>query len=461
MLDWDFTPAEALQAWPEQHGLAALVTGAPHPQWGVQTVLAEPAETHVVPWPAGSASAADGASVAGGASLAGQAVREQLRSILSTHAPADGGMWLALFCYELGALCEPTSMPQHRPPPDGWPLAVLCWCPAPLTYHHQRGQWSAPHAAAALPAHQLLCQLVRERVRGRAAAEPAAVTGLEADQPRAAFEQWVRRTVEYVRAGDIFQANIAQRFSARWQGSPRAVARAAFAASAPRFGAYLETPTHAAASMSPELFLRVNSAGNVVTRPIKGTRALHQDPAGLMASSKDAAELHMIVDLMRNDIGRVCAPGTVRVTDARSIESHATVHHCVAEVCGTLRPGADFLDLLWATFPPGSVTGAPKVRAMQVIDELEPVARGPYCGAVGALSADGYTLNVGIRTISMHRDAPGASAGTLRYSAGCGIVAESDPTDEYEESLHKTAVLLHTVHGLRATSAAGGLPARE
>jgi anthranilate/para-aminobenzoate synthase component I len=201
---------------------------------------------------------------------------------------------------------------------------------------------------------------------------------LDADITRADYERMVARAVELVRAGDIIQANIAQRFSARWTGSPRAVMRAALQAATPRYGAYLETPTHALVGMSPELFLDVDRrAGTAVTRPIKGTRAFHEDPAELMASAKEAAELHMIVDLMRNDLGRIAVAGGVRVDASRALESHATVHHCVAEISARLRPGITATEILRATFPPGSVTGAPKVRAMQVIDELEPCARGP------------------------------------------------------------------------------------
>jgi para-aminobenzoate synthetase/4-amino-4-deoxychorismate lyase len=233
--------------------------------------------------------------------------------------------------------------------------------------------------------------------------------------------------------------------------------RAALQAATPRYGAYLETPTHALVGMSPELFLDVDRrAGTAVTRPIKGTRAFHEDPAELMASAKEAAELHMIVDLMRNDLGRIAVAGGVRVDASRALESHATVHHCVAEISARLHPGITATEILRATFPPGSVTGAPKVRAMQVIDELEPCARGPYCGAVGLISPDRIALNVSIRTIAMARE--GAEGGVLRYGAGCGIVAESEPRNEYEESLHKSAVLLRTAHmlGNLGTTAGSG-----
>jgi anthranilate/para-aminobenzoate synthase component I len=296
-----------------------------------------------------------------------------------------------------------------------------------------------------------LVAAISERIeRGERDECNAVISSLESDITRAEFESMVARAVELIHAGDIFQANIAQRFSAHWQGSPRAILRAAMHAGRPRYGAYLETKSHALVSMSPELFIEVDRlAGRVITRPIKGTRAFHEDPRELLASGKDAAELHMIVDLMRNDLGRIALPGGVRVTASRKVESHETVHHCVAEIEAILRPNLSVVEMLRATFPPGSITGAPKVRAMQVIDELEPVARGPYCGTVGLISPTAVTLNVAIRTIALHRT--DADSGTLRYSAGCGIVAESQPRHEYEESLHKCAVLLRTAHALTAT----------
>jgi anthranilate/para-aminobenzoate synthase component I len=296
-----------------------------------------------------------------------------------------------------------------------------------------------------------LAAAISERIeRGERDERNAMISGLESDITRAEFESMVARAVELIHAGDMFQANIAQRFSAHWQGSPRAILRAAMHAGRPRYGAYLETKSHALVSMSPELFIEVDRlAGRVITRPIKGTRAFHEDPRELLASGKDAAELHMIVDLMRNDLGRIAIPGGVRVTASRKVESHETVHHCVAEIEAILRPNLSVVQMLRATFPPGSITGAPKVRAMQVIDELEPVARGPYCGTVGLISPTAVTLNVAIRTIALHHT--DTDSGTLRYSAGCGIVAESQPRHEYEESLHKCAVLLRTAHALTAS----------
>jgi para-aminobenzoate synthetase component 1 len=167
--------------------------------------------------------------------------------------------------------------------------------------------------------------------------------------------------------------------------------------------------------------------------------------AELLASIKDAAELNMIVDLERNDLGRICRTGTVRVTEPRHIETHPTVHHGVATVEGVLRDEVDFVQILRATFPGGSITGAPKIRAMQIIDELEPVARGVYCGAIGYLAADGAVgLNVGIRTMTF-------AGGKVYVPVGGGIVADSDPQAEYDETLVKA----------QAMFAALGVPVRS
>jgi para-aminobenzoate synthetase component 1 len=217
------------------------------------------------------------------------------------------------------------------------------------------------------------------------------------------------------------------------------------------YGGYLELPDgRCLLSLSPELFLDVESGTRrVVTRPIKGTRPASVSEAELLASAKDAAELHMIVDLMRNDLGRICEFGSVQVPVARTIETHPTVHHGVGEVTGRLRDGVKLYELLRATFPGGSVTGAPKIRAMQIIDELEPVTRGPYCGAVGFVGGgDRIVLNIGIRTLVLTGQRPDGRwdrlTGRLDYGVGGGIVADSDPRAEYRETVDKAEILKRT-----------------
>ena len=279
---------------------------------------------------------------------------------------------------------------------------------------------------------------------------------IQPDRPAEAFREAVGEVVSRIHAGECFQANIAQRFGVRFRGSVRTLAAAAFETARPRHGAFIECgPGRAVVSMSPELFLRTTRSDDgieVVTRPIKGTRPSDSPPEELERSGKDAAELAMIVDLMRNDLGRVCRYGSVRVVEGRRIERHPTVHHGVAEIRGMLRPEVSPVDLLMASFPPGSVTGAPKVQAMRTIDMLEPVRRGPYCGAIGWIGDDGrMMLNVAIRTIGCTGVPLGAVDeidGRLDYFAGCGIVAESDPEDERIESLDKTEVLRRTLDSL-------------
>ena len=251
--------------------------------------------------------------------------------------------------------------------------------------------------------------------------------------PRDAYLAACGKIIAYIRAGDIFQANLAQRLTFDLVAKPQAIYRRLPPAA---YGGLLDFGDFSLICNSPELFLKVENR-RVTTRPIKGTRPNAPRMFDeLLNSEKDAAELNMIVDLERNDLGRICEVGSVRVTRPREIEIHPTVLHGVATVEGTLRPGVGLVDLLAATFPGGSITGAPKIRAMQIIDELEPVRRGPYCGAIGYLASDGsMQLNVAIRTIV-------AKGGTAHVSVGGGIVADSDPLAEYAETWTKARAML-------------------
>jgi para-aminobenzoate synthetase component 1 len=248
----------------------------------------------------------------------------------------------------------------------------------------------------------------------------------------------VARVREYIFAGDIFQANLSQRFEAELAEPSWELYRRLRVRNAAPFAAYLDFPDGVILSASPERFLRVDTERRVETRPIKGTRPRGLGPEhdaalglALTASAKDQAENLMIVDLMRNDLSRVCAPGTVRVAELFGLEHYATVHHLVSTVVGELGPGIGALDLLRAAFPGGSITGAPKLRAMEIITELEPSERGVYCGAIGYWSVTGaLDSSIAIRTAL-------AVAGRVYFSAGGGIVADSDPEQEYRETLDK------------------------
>jgi para-aminobenzoate synthetase component I len=260
---------------------------------------------------------------------------------------------------------------------------------------------------------------------------------------RAAYLETVQRVRDYIFAGDIFQANLSQRFETPLRESPWSVYTRLRRRNAAPFAAFLETPDAAVISASPERFLRVDRNGFVETRPIKGTRPRGVSPEhdaalgqALAESDKDRAENLMIVDLMRNDLSRVCAPRTVRVSELFSLEHYATVHHLVSTVVGQLEPGYDALHLLRAAFPGGSITGAPKLRAMEIIAELESSQRSVYCGSIGYWSVTGdFDTSIAIRT-AIARDA------RVYFSAGGGIVADSDPEQEYRETIDKARALI-------------------
>ena len=254
-----------------------------------------------------------------------------------------------------------------------------------------------------------------------------------------------RKVLEYIEAGDCYQAHLTREFRAPCSGDPWTFYRHLHDTNPAPMGAYLEYPFGAVLSSSPERFLVVEGR-EALTRPIKGTRRRRADPAEdaaaaaeLAASAKDRAENVMIVDLLRNDLGRVCETGSVRVTGLCEVESFATVHHLVSTVTGTLAPGRDALDALEACFPGGSITGAPKRRAMEIIEELEPHRREVYCGAIGYVTPGGrLDMNIPIRTTLVAR-------GELRFYAGGGIVADSTPEDEFEETETKIAAIRRAV----------------
>jgi len=270
---------------------------------------------------------------------------------------------------------------------------------------------------------------------------------------RADYLDAVARVREYIYAGDIFQANLSQRFEAPLALPPWEFYRTLRRVNPAPFGAFFDVPGAPVLSTSPERFLRVSAGGHVETRPIKGTRARGVGPEhdaalgqALTESAKDRAENLMIVDLMRNDLSRVCAPGSVRASELFALERYATVHHLVSTVVGDLAPGHDAFDLLRAAFPGGSITGAPKLRAMEIIAELEPSRRGVYCGSLGYWSTTGeMDTSIAIRT-AVVRD------GRIYFSAGGGIVADSDPEQEYRETLDKVRAIVDGLASLRPGS---------
>ncbi len=264
-----------------------------------------------------------------------------------------------------------------------------------------------------------------------------------------AYENSVERIRTYLRAGDCYQVNFSQRFCAPASGDPFRLYRSLRADNPAPFSVYMNLPFVQIMSASPERFLHVKD-GEVETRPIKGTRRRQQDEVQdtlvkdeLRRSTKDQAENLMIVDLLRNDIGKSCEPGSVHVPELFAVETFATVHHLVSTVRGRLGGGKDALDLLRDCFPGGSITGAPKLRAMEIIEELETHRRGIYCGSIGYVGLDGaMDTNIVIRTLVMHE-------GRLCFSAGGGVVIDSVADAEYQESLDKAAALLGVVEKFR------------
>jgi len=351
-----------------------------------------------------------------------------------------GGGWFGCLGFTVGAAIE--CLPPGPPRPDPLPAASLAFYDH-LLRRDPEGRWwfealSTPGRREALE-HRLA--LLTERLRAPVRPRPWELEGLAPRPPGyAGHRAAVAACQERIAAGEIYQANLCLRFEGRLRGA----AIDAFAAARPRlqppFAAFFDRPGEAVMSLSPELFLR-RAGERVETRPVKGTASRSDDPRraaaqrdALTASAKDAAENVMITDLMRNDLGRVCRYGSIAARPPH-VEAHPGVWHLVSTVEGRLREGVTDADLVRAAFPPGSVTGAPKVQALEVIAALEATGRETYTGAVGFSSpAGGLELNVAIRTFEVRGD-------RVWLGAGGGIVADSDPDAEVHEAWRKAAPL--------------------
>ncbi len=303
------------------------------------------------------------------------------------------------------------------------------------------------------PGSQADAAVIADRLRALARQPPppartSAQAELRPDRTPSEHEAAVRRALEWIAAGDIYQVNLAQRFRAP-APDPLRLFQTLQRDHAMPFAAYLDLGDRQLVSNSPECLLALDG-DELATFPIKGTRPRGADPAddirlrqSLRDDRKERAEHVMIVDLERNDLGRVARTGSVRVPHCMDIESYPTLHHMVSRVEARLRPGVGVAELLRAIFPGGSITGAPKIRAMEVIDALEPVPRGFYTGAVGLLGRRWARLNIAIRTAEIH-------AGTLSYHAGGGIVADSEPQREQAEVVLKTTAFARALASLVA-----------
>ena len=365
---------------------------------------------------------------------------------------AGGGHWMGWLSYEAGAWVEPAP---HWQSPD----MALLWAarhdPVLVFDHGSQQQWLEGQDPARLSSFAALLERLDLGTAPGSQAQAAiaiAPASWHWHTPPERFAAQVEQVLAWIAAGDLFQANLTACCEHTLlrpadplglYGRLRELCAAPFGGLAIAGGA---AAGEAVLSASPERFLRVGEGGQVETRPIKGTRPRHGDAdadadaaADLVTSPKDRAENVMIVDILRNDLGRVCKPGSIQVSQLVGLESYRQVHHLTSVVRGQLEPGFDTIDLLRACWPGGSITGAPKIRACQRLHGLEPVPRGPYCGSLFRIGSDGqFDSNILIRSLLLRGQ-------RLRAHAGCGIVADSDPAAEAEELGWKLQPLLEAL----------------
>ena len=378
------------------------------------------------------------------------------RLATSDQRPFIGG-WAGYFSYELGRYIE--DLPQTAQDDLQMPLIHLRFYDKVICYDHAENTYRL--TALQMPDETqkpqdklaFLKTLLDRACRSSPKPPPPAGTGIadiakfRCNMDKVHYLKTVKKIKEYIRDGEVYQINFSQRFESMFNGRPIDLFHWQNLYNPSGYAAYIGGGDHQIVSASPEMF--ATAAGGIIrTKPIKGTRPRIAgiDPASLQAdqknfdelvnSEKEQAELNMIIDLERNDLGRICKYVTIKVTQPRTIESYPTVFHAVATVEGQLREKISFCDILRAMFPGGSITGAPKVSAMKIIDQTEPTARGVYTGSIGYIGIDGdVSLNIAIRTIIIKGDKAFAQTGG-------GIVADSDPDAEWEETLVKARALL-------------------
>jgi para-aminobenzoate synthetase component 1 len=380
-------------------------------------------------------------------------------------AGAFCGGWIGYFSYELGRYIE--RLPQRAVDDLHLPLIRLCFYDRVIAYdHHTDAFWlivlELPNDSEKPVEKMAVLERLLDQSRQVPLAEPSRMRleDIDADRirrnmMREDYLSAVERIKRYIRDGDVYQVNYSHRFEQPFAGRPIDLFHWQNRFNPSDYAAFVDTGGFQIVSASPELFVAIRD-GVIRTKPIKGTRPRidASDPRSaqrneqqfheLLTNEKERAELNMIIDLERNDVARLCKPGTRRVVQPRTIETYPTVFHAVATVAGELRDDITLPDVLKAMFPGGSITGAPKIRAMEIIDELEPTTRGVYTGAIGYLSVDGTVcLNIAIRTIIITGD-------RAWVQTGGGIVADSDPQAEWDETITKARALLA---GLQAVGA--------
>lgn len=369
-------------------------------------------------------------------------INSEFNHLPFNHLPFIGG-WLGYWSYEAGRLFE--DLPQHTQPDINLPLIRMGYYPWALVTDHQLAQtWLVGECTDALAKDltSRLKQIIQETQP--APANFKLTQAFVSNLSYADYQQRFNQVQALLKSGDCYQVNLAQRFTASYQGDLYSAWQLLRQQIAAPFSAFMDFGDATILSLSPERFLKASVSGLVETKPIKGTRPRgktqqedQQLAAELLSSAKDQAENLMIVDLLRNDLGKVCQTGSIQVPDLFTLESYTNVHHLVSRVTGQLATGKGNLDLLTASFPGGSITGAPKLRAMQVIDELEPCQRSVYCGSIGYLDRrGGMDFNIAIRTFIAQKN-------QLHISAGGGLVADSNGAQEYQETLDKVTRLIH------------------
>lgn len=369
-------------------------------------------------------------------------VRSEMNELLSSYCSSNrsslpfGGGWVGHFCYDLGRYLE--KMPELAKHDIDFPDMSVGLYPDALVFSHSDQQWFYVHQPATNRLARFMAQLRIETNHASFQLSSSWTSNLQFSDYQARFEA----IQAYLRSGDCYQINLAQRFCADFSGSPWLAYQTLRASNQAPFSAFINHPNGCVLSVSPERFIKVEDR-KVETKPIKGTlprgKTLQEDRAlaeQLRHSPKDQAENVMIVDLLRNDLGKVAKPGSVEVPSLFAIESFPAVHHLVSTVTSELAEGFTPIDQLFAAFPGGSITGAPKIRAMEIIEELEPHRRSIYCGSIGYVSACGrMDTSITIRTLIATHD-------KLYCWAGGGIVADSVCQSEYEETLHKVNKIL-------------------
>lgn len=374
------------------------------------------------------------------------------------------GGWIGWLGYELGRYIE--RLPQTTTDDLAMPLIHLCFYDRLLAYDHQRHTFwlialelsndEEPLESKMAALEQILNESrnIHPGQPRHADIEHVNLSKTQANMAEVDYLRAVDRIKRYIRDGDVYQVNFSQRFDRPFTGRPVDLFHWQNLYNPSPYAAYIDAGDFQIVSASPEMFITISN-GLIRTQPIKGTRrrfrendrrseeANRRNLQDLLTSEKEQAELNMIIDLERNDIARICAPGTRRVIQPRTIETYPTVFHAVATIGGQLCNDARFTDVLRAVFPGGSITGAPKIRAMEIIDELEPTARGIYTGSIGFIGLDGTVcLNIAIRTVII-------AAHKAFVQTGGGIVADSDPKAEWDETITKARALLAGIEAVQ------------